>query len=176
MAESNKFRHKLESPSSPAKAREEKTSIQASDALTDTYQASSVLDVSEAREVTLLIKHNAGAAGNIPELLVLFSDQDAIPLTTDDVWYIPNETDGSITAALPGGTLFPSADFTLVPEFARVTVRPLQIRIETTDAATDELRLAITLKCTWAKWMHVQYVDDSGTTLGVIVIDAVRSV
>lgn len=176
VTEDNKFRHHLESPSTPAAAREAKTSIQASDTVTAVYQASAVLDVSEAREVTLLIKHSAGAAGNIPELLVLLSDQDVRPVATDDVWYIPNETDGSITAALPGGTVFPGAGFTLTPEFARVTARPLQIRMETTDGINDEQRVAVTVKCTWAKWCHVQYVDASGTALGVIVVDAVRTV
>lgn len=170
------FRDQVESPSCPAVATEAPTTIVNGVTMTSTFQASSVVDVSSARQITLLIDFDAGGAGNIPDIIPLFSADNAQPAATDDSWFAPNETDGSITAATVGGTGLSGADFTLQPEYANVTARPLLLRLETSDAASDEYRLAVTLRCDWARYFHCQFADSSGTTLGALTVKICRSV
>lgn len=149
--------------------------------LTTTYQASSVLDVSDSREVTLLVDVNAGSADNIVSILPLLareagSSTDA-PVATDDVWYAPSVYDGSVSANALSGTMLSGADFTANPEWGRIVLRPTEIRLENTSDAADEIRIAITVRCAWARFFHLQVADhDASGTKSTITVKAVRSI
>lgn len=146
--------------------------------MTAAYQATSVLDVGDYREVTLLVDIDSGAATNALSILPLLSAQkdSTSPLVTADAWFVPTVNDASVTAATPGGTALAGVDATLAPEFGAVTQLPLEILTQATDNATDEQRLAITIKCPWARFFAALVADSSGAgTLATVAIQAVRS-
>jgi hypothetical protein len=144
--------------------------------LTAVYQATSVLDVGDYREVTLLIDIDSGAATNALSIIPLLSGQIAPPLVTDDVWFTPTVNDGTVTAGTPGGTALAGVDVSLAPEFGTITQLPLELLTQATDNASDEQRLAITIKCPWARHFAALVADSSGAgTLATVSIQAVRS-
>jgi hypothetical protein len=141
-----------------------------------TYQASTVVDVTDAREVTFELFHNFNAGD--PQrlsILPLLSTATAAPLATADEWTSPGISDGSVTAAVIGGTLLSGADFTANPEFGRVTMRSLEISTELANNSTDELRMAVTIKCAHARWFHLQFAEHGGGTAGVLTVHVTKS-
>lgn len=170
-------------PSTPAVATEEASIVRANAILTSTYVASSVINVADARMITMLLKIAAGAATGFVQLIPLLAPKQTTnqvnsqPLTTDDVWLSPLEYDGTNTSAVPGGTILAGADFTLSPAYARVAVRPLLLRTEAALVATDEIRVAVSVRCDWAGWFHVQCADTSGAgTLSDLEVKIVRTI
>lgn len=147
--------------------------------LTATYQQPTYpLPVGPYRELTLLLNIDAAAADGTGGISIIpaLSASKTLPSVDDDVWFIPGVTDGSVTAALPGATVAVGADYTLTPEFGQTAIRPWEILPgDDWDNATDEIRMAITIKCAWAKWFHIAVADPSGAgTLATLIAQVVR--
>lgn len=162
-------------PGVPTVATESATTIVDGVTLTNQYQASDVVDVREAREVTLLIDINAGSDGNIVSILPFGSVANE-PAVGDDSWFSLPVSDGTVTAATLGQTLHTGADMTNQPEWGTTAVYPMRAKLPTSDAATDELRIAVPLHVGWCRWFFVSVNDDDGTgTLADATIQVVRS-
>jgi hypothetical protein len=116
---------------------------------------SSIVSVEGYRYVTLWITGSADAASAYPHIIPLVSGAGPLPLLGDDSWYGLAERDTSATATLLVGTLPTGADYTIAPEWAVVTTRPLVIRLEASDANTDEIRMCVTLNVAHARWMYI---------------------
>jgi hypothetical protein len=65
----------------------------------------------------------------------------------------------------------------MTPEWGVVKHYPLALEPSTGgDNATDEVRVAITINCAWARWFHFAAADLSGaSTLATLIGKAVRS-
>lgn len=152
------------------------STLRADAILTATNVASGPIDVRSARLITLLCNVDVAATTNNPQIIPLGAYwQQTPPATTDDVWYGFNEYDGSNVATLPGVTGLSGADFTMTPEFAMFKARPLLIRFETTDNATDELRIAIPIRVDWCGYFQVHCSDVGTGTLANLEIKYVLS-
>ncbi len=169
----------------PIKGLEAPVTIMAATLQTAAYQATDVLDVRRCRRVTILIDGDAAAATSAISIIPLLSfdagtwsdGAEQPPSATADVWFIPGVTDGAVTPSDPAGTLISGGDFTLIPEFGRVTYRPIEIMTEAFENATDELRLCLTIDVGDARWLHLQLADGSGAgTLATVLVKAVRSI
>lgn len=151
---------------SPVATPGEAITIRTDAILTGTLVATSVQKIEKARYVTLWINMDAAATTDTPQIIPLFAPiQGTTPATTDDVWYSPNESDGSNAAQLPGGTGLSGADYTLTPEFAMVKMRPLLLRWESIDATTDEFRIKMTFRCEDAGFFQCHCADVGSGTL-----------
>ena len=161
----------------PEVAIEGVTTVRASAILTATYVPSLILDVRGAREVTLLIKATGGSADNAVSILALLAaNQASVPKASDDVWYGAAVTDGAVTPAVLDATVYASATFTVDPEWGSVVVRPMEILLAEMDAASDIIEMAVTIKCAWAAYLHLQCADtDAAGTLATLEVKAVRS-
>lgn len=166
---------------SPVAVSDVEQEIRASAILTGTFVASSVVNVREAREVVVIARVTAGSADNLIYLIPLLAARnadDTAPAATDDVWVPPQVNDGSVTAEVIDSnlTLLSGADFAATPEWGRVTVRPLLLKLENT-AGTEAIRIGISIKCAWASWFHVQVADaDQTGTLATMQLGVVRGV
>ena len=164
----------------PIAASEAEQEIRASAILTGTFVASSIVNVRDAREVVLLVRLTSGSADNLIYLIPLLAAASADgtePAATDDVWFPPQINDGAVTAETidTNLTLLSGADFAKTPEWGRVTVRPLLLKLENT-AGTEAVRVAIPIKCAWASYFHVQAADaDQTGTLATLQMAIVRS-
>lgn len=116
---------------------------------------SAVVGVSQFRRVTLWISADVGAAGAYAHIVPLVSAEAAQPAIGDDSWYALAERDASAVATLLTGAVPTGADFTIAPEWAVVTCRPLVIRTELGDAGTDKIRMAVTIDVSHARWLYV---------------------
>jgi hypothetical protein len=132
--------------------------------------AGKVVNVAEARYITLLCDYDAAAAGGRPSIVPLIAATGTEPSATDDSWFVPGVWDGAIT----GGTLgaIPSgADWTAAPDFGLALFRQLAIVLEPADGSTNELRVAVPINVTWATWFTLAYAEHGVTgspgTLGV---------
>jgi hypothetical protein len=169
-------------PSTPFPAIGPKTTIYASAILTAAFKASSVINVQGYRKLDIIVRGTHGDAGNLVNIVPLLSDEDVAanadgkPLATDDVWDAPMVGDGSVVGGTLPGTLLSGADFTLVPNWGRISLYPVFIRLPTSSAATDKIRYRIPgVHLGGARWFHVQANDSKGSgTLSTISI-AVRA-
>ncbi len=151
---------------SPVASPGEPITIRTDAILTGTFVATSVQKIEKARLVTLWINMDPAATTDNPQIIPLFAPmQTTTPATTDDVWYSPNEYDGANSPTLPTGTGLSGADYTLQPEFAMIKVRPLLIRFESIDAATDEFRIKVTFRCEDAGFFQCHCADAGSGTL-----------
>ncbi len=150
--------------------------LRASAILTSTYVQTAIVDVTDARWLTIVIHGSAGAAANIPQMLIWFSNEANRPLTTDDVWTAPHSGDGSVSVAAPGGTAHAGEDATLVPESGIVVVRAGVIRLETSENATDEWRIRVPISVADARWVHLDCADVGGGTLTTLALWSIRSI
>lgn len=158
----------LNDPATPTPAKGRATSLVASATLaaSGAYAHSDPIDLEGARRLVLLVSYSPNAVGGYPGIIPAFGYTivEGGPAATDDVWYVPAVWDGSVTATLltaasqPAGT-----DYTVQPEFGFTTHRPMLIRLEAGDAATDEIRIAVTLEVGAARWARVSYAE-----LGVV--------
>lgn len=150
------------------------TIVSASAAITTTYLTSSVIQVTGARQLVLLVDFGTSlTADDEVSLLPAWSYETIAPLATADVWYYDAVPDGVVTAAEPGGTIFTSGDVTLAPEWAKIVLRKSDIRLEKANNAGDIYRDRIVLDCLGANYFFVAFANkraDSGT----ITIKAVR--
>lgn len=165
----------------PAVSREERREILPATLMTAAYQATEVLDVRDARKITIIVDGDAAEAGNQLTMIPLLNYQpagyDAVPSATADQWFIPCVTDGSVTPAVVGGTLLAGADFTIADAFGQVTMLPIEIRSPTAaGAATAEWRFSFEVDVTAASWFHLQVADVDAGTKSTVQIWAVRSV
>jgi hypothetical protein len=143
--------------------------------LTTTYVASDVIDVREARQIALLIAADAGAADNVPTMLLLGACAATAPLATDDSWYGLPAYDGVVTPNLPTSTKLSGADFSLTPEWGAVTVLPANLKLQATDNATDEIRLSVVIDVSWCTHFHLQAADvGGGATKASLLVQVVR--
>ena len=123
---------------------------------------SSIVALGDSRYVTLWISASADAASAYAHIIPLVSAAESQPALGDDSWYGLPERDTTAVATLLTGTLPSGADYTIAPEWAVVTCRPLVIRTETSDANTDEIRMSVTLEVSHAKWMYVTCEEVGG--------------
>ena len=132
--------------------------------------AGKIVNVAEARYITLLCDYDAAAAAGRPSIVPLISAESAQPLAGDDSWFIPGVWDGSITGGTLG-TIPAGADWTAAPDFGLALFRQLAIVLEPADGATNELRVAVPINVSWAKWFTVAYAEHGATgdpgTLGI---------
>ena len=152
------------------------TVLRASAITTATYVASSILDVSAWRKVTLYVDVDAGAASDALTLIPLFSGSRVAPATAIvDEWFVPCVTDGSLTAAALSATLLSGADFTAAPAFGEALLQPLVFTFTTSTDAANERRFAITLDCSAHRFFHFQLADEGAGTKATVAVTAVRS-
>lgn len=143
----------LDNVSVPLPATGAAVEILASSALTtDPNTVSSIINVSAARRLTLWIKASVDAANAYLHLMPLVSAAQDRPVIGDDSWFGLAERDAAAVATLVTGSMPVGLDATIAPEWAVVTARPIIIRTESGDANTDEIRLAVTLDVTHARW------------------------
>lgn len=144
--------------------------------LTGTNQASTIIDVREARQIALLMDIDAGAASDVVSMFPVGScSAEAPDAITDDEWFaLPSAS--TVTAGLPSGiTQLSGVDQTIVPEYGQVTVYPTEIKFAATDNASDEIRVAVVLDVTWCRYFAVLLADGSGAgTLATVKVQAVR--
>lgn len=122
---------------------------------TDPSTVSGVVSVAQFRRVTLWIKASVDAAGAYAHIVPLVSAARSQPAIGDDSWFGLSERDAEATATLLAGSVTTGADYTIAPEWAVVTMRPIVIRTEAGDANTNEIRMAVTLDVTHARWLYV---------------------
>lgn len=134
------------------------------------YTASAVVDVRAYRTITLFINSDAAAANGYPMIRprVAFEDDGVVgvaPAFGSDVWYAVGVTDGAPVATLLTGAVASGVDYTGAPEWGVLTFRPLAIRTEAHDAATDEIRMTVALDVSAASWFSLEYgeVGNTGT-------------
>lgn len=134
------------------------------------YTASGVIDVRSFRTITLFLNVDAAAVGGYPVIRprVAYEDDGTLgvaPAFGSDVWYAVGVTDGSPVATLLTGTVASGVDYTGAPEWGVLTFRPLAIRTEAHDAATDEIRMTVALDVSAASWFSLEYgeVGNTGT-------------
>lgn len=143
------------------------TLLDATDLTTDpSGGVSSVVELYDYRYVTLYIKGSADAASAYAHVIPLISSASSTPAVADDSWYGLCERDSTATATPLTGSLPTGADYTIAPEWAVVTCRPIVIRLEASDANTDEIRLAVTLNVAHAKYLYVA-VEEVGGNMNV---------
>ncbi len=153
------------------------TTLRAATLTTTTYVPSSVLDVARWREVTLLLDIDSGDTSGQVHLIPALAGSVQPPATTADEWFVPSTYDGSVVVLDPPGSKYASAAWTLQPEWGQLVLRPTFISSESggLEAATDEIRMAVTIKCGWARHFHVQVAGSGSGTLPTLSILAVRS-
>ncbi len=117
---------------------------------------SSIVSVNGGTEVTLWIKASADAASAYAQMVVNLSGLAAAPALGDDSWYQPAIADLAPTDALLTGSVPTGADYTIAPEWGVIKLRPLVLRTIDSDANTDEIRMAITIRLPrGARWMYL---------------------
>jgi hypothetical protein len=129
---------------------------------------SSIVSLGDNRCVTLWITASADAASAYAHIVPLVSAAASEPELGDDSWYGLPERDAAATATLLTGSLPTGADYTIAPEWAVITSRPLVIRTETSDANTDEIRMTVTLNVAHAKWLYV-FAEEVGGNMNVAI-------
>jgi hypothetical protein len=147
--------------------------------LTTTHVASTVEDVTGARWITLLINIDGADTSGTVDIILATSNEYASdgspPLTTDDVWYPPSVTDGSITVVDPAGTKLSNTDWTFQPEWAKLTLRPGFLQFEAVEASTDEIRIRVKVDVADAKWFYFSANAAGAGTLPNLQVKAARS-
>jgi hypothetical protein len=118
------------------------------------WTRSSIIEVSSARRVVLLIDYDPAAIGGYPAIVPLISNAGAQPAAGDDSWFQMPVWDGSITAGALSGTLPTGADYTLTQPQGVALTYGLAVRLSAAAAATDEYRQAIVLDVTPYRWFH----------------------
>lgn len=134
--------------------------------LTGAFQGnlSAVLPVSEAREATLLVRHDphASQSGGIVNLLVAFAFTEAAPAMGSEDWYIPTRQNPGSVGALPG-TIPTGAKFAAASGFEPQEARRLYYHTEAV-SASQPIRDAIVVPCAGARWMYVAATQSGDTT------------
>jgi hypothetical protein len=137
------------------------------------FVASAVNPCDKQRRVSLEVQYAANAATTTGAAEIIFltsrqilnSTQSGPPLYTDDVWYIPLVTDGSVTAgALTAGTIQGGPTFTGTMSFNKMTYRPLAIELSAATANSAVLRAVIDIDVTGATWWYLQAREIGDTT------------
>ncbi len=129
------------------------------------WAATSIVKVEGYRTLVLEIAVDCAAAGGYPWIVPRISSQggDTAPAFGDDVWFPPSITDGAPVATLNTGTRVTGVDYTGAPEFGVLTFRPLAIRTEAHDAATNEIRKRVVMDITGGRWFSVEYAEVGAT-------------
>lgn len=132
------------------------------------WTASEVIAVGPLRRLTLEISYNASAATTTgyAQIIPILSEQNkgattdltpVKPLFSDDVWFIPGVTDGSVTAgALAAGTIAASSTFTISGTFGQVQYNPLVIKVSPATANSAIIRVKVDIDVTSATWFYLQ--------------------
>jgi hypothetical protein len=145
------------------------------------WTRSSVINVKNARKLTLYINYDPGAIGGYPGLIFLGSNgttstADAQPATDADSWFQLSAVDGSVTSAVGSGTLAAGSDFTIAQPEGWVTAYPMIVRLTAATNAADEYRQAITIDVTPFRWVHFQAAEVGVTaTPGALSVEASTS-
>lgn len=129
---------------------------------------SGIVNVEMFRTVTLWIKASADAASAYAHIVPLVSASEAEPAQGDDSWFGLSIADAAPTDTLLTGTVPTGADYTIAPEWGVVKCRPLVIRTIESDANTDEIRMAVTLNVTHARWMYIA-CEEVGGNMALVV-------
>lgn len=120
------------------------------------WTRSDIISVMDAREIVLLIAYDPStSSGGYPHIVPLVSCNQAQPAAGDDSWYMPGVTDGTVTEVSADTGLPSGADYTAVPGYGEVLYRPIMLRCDAADNASDEIRLAIRLNVAPYRWLHL---------------------
>jgi len=123
------------------------------------FTASTIIDVRLWRTLNLSVRYSPGAAGGFPDIIPFRAKTASEPLTTADSWYGFGVNDGSVNPQLMTGAFPAGTDATIEPEWGTVTERPLALRTELGNAATDEIRMDVELNVTSVKWVYILYAE-----------------
>ncbi len=130
---------------------------------------SGIVSVLGATEITLWIKASADAASAYAHIVVNVSGEMTAPAQGDDEWYQPPIADNSPTDTLLTGSVPTGADYTGAPEWGIVKIRPLVLRTIDSDANTDEIRMAQTIKLPkGSRWMYL-FAEEVGGNMTLAV-------
>jgi len=153
--------------------------IRAEAVTTTTHVAADLVDVSEARRLSLLITIDGADSSGTVQMLLGLANEDGVggapPLTTADVWYPGAAYDGSVTVVDPAGSILASTDWTFQPEWAKLTLRPGFLEFEAIEAATDEIRIRVKVDVEDARWFYCSVNSAGAGTLPGVAIKACRS-
>jgi hypothetical protein len=164
----------LESVMSPLPAAGLAVSLRDPVVLTAAWIATDVVNVSQARRLTLFVAYAADGSGtaNRAQLRVMATaenDSDGTaPEVADDVWYAPALVDSTPTATLLTGTKETGATMVVTaPEHAVIVARPMAITLgEPSDNGSDVYRMAITIDVTPYRWLYCAAKELGDTDAG----------
>lgn len=143
----------------------------ASAILTGAYVYGSIVDVTAYRKMTLWISVDGASAANEVTLIPVRSNAEVQPAAGDDVWFPFSVNDATVTAADLGLAVPSGADYTIQPNWGRVTLYPLELRLKAITNTTDKIRLSVTIDVEPAKWFQIACADaDASGTLSTAVI------
>ena len=145
--------------------------------LTGVYVYGSILDVARFRSVTLFISQAGAGAANELSIVPVGSPLDVQPAAGDDSWFAFGVNDGSVSANDLGVTVATGADYTAQPNWGRVTVYPMELRLKAHTNTTDKIRVKVKLDVSDIKWLQLACADvDASGTLSTAVITYVGTV
>jgi len=132
-------------------------------AATGAFTASTIINVTQFRRLSLGIRYTPGAAGGFPQILPLGSRNQLQPATTDDNWYGMGVQDGSVAPTLMTGAFPTNVDVTIEPEWGSQTWRQWCIRTEAGNATTDRIRMTVDIDITGLRWLYFLYAEEGVT-------------
>lgn len=130
------------------------------------WSRSSIVDVVDARKITLLIDYTTDATSGTDgyvEIVPMVAFTSDSPAAGDATWFVPGVWDGSVTEGTLAGTLPTGTDFTATPMFGKTKHLPLCIRLDPADADTDRIQIAVTIDVTSARWFQLM-AHEAGDT------------
>lgn len=159
----------------PGIARDLRTSL----VLTSAWVATSVINVEDARRITLLISYTIGASASAarPQMTFWGSCEDgtaegvAPAIASVAKWYAPGIIDSVTTDAALTGTAVASFVPSVAETFRNYAVGPLSVTLLPSVTAADVIAVALSLDVTSFRWFHMQAKELGDTshlgTLGV---------
>lgn len=122
-------------------------------------------------DIGALYNAHANTTTGYAQILVFYSCQYTAPATTDDVWTVMSDSDGSLTlAALASGTLPASGNITRTGTYAEKKINPVAWRLAAATANSDKLRQGILLNVEQVSHIML-YVREAGDTTNTGTID-----
>lgn len=131
------------------------------------WDRSSIIDVSGARWLTLIIDYtaHASAAGGYPEIVPMRAFTAVAPAAGDATWRCFSDRDvladssAALTGTLPAGT-----DFTAGPAFSVVKMRDLLLSIAASTAGSQRKQMTVKLDVGDARFVQLMAHEKGDTT------------